>query len=117
MRISDWSSDVCSSDLPPKVDRAKLAMTMFTAMTTPKKATRIIAACRPVKRFCTGWSVMVLSPVGRTGWRSEEHTSELQSLMRISYAVLCLTKKKNTISEKSILKHTIRIYELTQHYS
>src|SRR3546814_4622327 len=29
------------------------------------------------------------------GYRSEEHTSELQSLMRISYAVLCLTKKKN----------------------
>src|SRR3546814_4079612 len=29
--------------------------------------------------------------------RSEEHTSELQSLMRISYAVLCLTKKKNTV--------------------
>src|SRR3546814_1678450 len=28
------------------------------------------------------------------GWRSEEHTSELQSLMRISYAVFCLTKKK-----------------------
>src|SRR3546814_2688895 len=31
------------------------------------------------------------------GWRSEEHTSELQSLMRISYAVFCLKKKKNTI--------------------
>src|SRR3546814_3105181 len=30
-------------------------------------------------------------------WRSEEHTSELQSLMRISYAVFCLTKKKNSI--------------------
>src|SRR3546814_10293495 len=30
------------------------------------------------------------------GWRSEEHTSELQSLMRISYAVLCLKKKKST---------------------
>src|SRR3546814_5811669 len=32
--------------------------------------------------------------------RSEEHTSELQSLMRISYAVFCLKKKKNTKSEK-----------------
>src|SRR3546814_2032596 len=31
----------------------------------------------------------------RAGWRSEEHTSELQSLMRISYAVFCLKKKKN----------------------
>src|SRR3546814_7398720 len=35
-------------------------------------------------------------PVGSTGARSEEHTSELQSLMRISYAVFCLKKKNNT---------------------
>src|SRR3546814_7905976 len=34
-------------------------------------------------------------PVEHFGWRSEEHTSELQSLMRISYAVFCLKKKKN----------------------
>src|SRR3546814_4494449 len=33
-------------------------------------------------------------PPGAPGWRSEEHTSELQSLMRISYAVFCLKKKK-----------------------
>src|SRR3546814_9965571 len=32
-------------------------------------------------------------------WRSEEHTSELQSLMRISYAVFCLKKKKNNINK------------------
>src|SRR3546814_3542510 len=38
--------------------------------------------------------------------RSEEHTSELQSLMRISYAVFCLKKKKNT---QNIRQHTIRI--------
>src|SRR3546814_8765801 len=39
----------------------------------------------------------------RSGWgsRSEEHTSELQSLMRISYAVFCLKKKKNTKNTKS----------------
>src|SRR3546814_5843913 len=34
-------------------------------------------------------------PITATAWRSEEHTSELQSLMRISYAVFCLKKKKN----------------------
>src|SRR3546814_9291226 len=38
------------------------------------------------------------------GWRSEEHTSELQSLMRISYAVFCLKKKKN----KKINDNTIK---------
>src|SRR3546814_6802305 len=43
------------------------------------------------------------------GIRSEEHTSELQSLMRISYAVFCLKKKKITI--RYIHKHTTNIYE------
>src|SRR3546814_8196233 len=39
-------------------------------------------------------------------FRSEEHTSELQSLMRISYAVFCLTKKKNRITTKNDLYTT-----------
>src|SRR3546814_8638771 len=39
---------------------------------------------------------------GRTVYRSEEHTSELQSLMRISYAVFCLKKKKDKHQNKSI---------------
>src|SRR3546814_4797865 len=42
----------------------------------------------------------------RFGRRSEEHTSELQSLMRISYAVFCLKKKTNTQDNKSITQHT-----------
>src|SRR3546814_2280048 len=37
----------------------------------------------------------ILGPIVSSGFRSEEHTSELQSLMRISYAVFCLKKKKN----------------------
>src|SRR3546814_3206178 len=40
-------------------------------------------------------SVLSSADIARTGERSEEHTSELQSLMRISYAVFCLKKKKN----------------------
>src|SRR3546814_8336416 len=45
---------------------------------------------------------------GATKWRSEEHTSELQSLMRISYAVFCLKKKKKQIqiTKKTHRKHT-----------
>src|SRR3546814_8759299 len=39
------------------------------------------------------------------GWRSEEHTSELQSLMRISYAVFCLKKKKQQEQTKYLIKH------------
>src|SRR3546814_3749115 len=44
---------------------------------------------------------------GRLTWRSEEHTSELQSLMRISYAVFCLKKKINTITYQTSISNTI----------
>src|SRR3546814_2669590 len=62
----------------------------------------------------TGGAAMALGPTlggliaAGIGWRSEEHTSELQSLMRISYAVFCL-KKKNTI------KHTLLIIRTLYH--
>src|SRR3546814_4642467 len=46
--------------------------------------------------------VGTLKLVGEGRWRSEEHTSELQSLMRISYAVFCLKKKKNNKHPQSI---------------
>src|SRR3546814_2354572 len=42
----------------------------------------------------------------RHSWRSEEHTSELQSLMRISYAVFCLKKKNTTIKRTHSAPHT-----------
>src|SRR3546814_1305719 len=42
-----------------------------------------------------------IAAVGQQEYRSEEHTSELQSLMRISYAVFCLKKKKMTITNHS----------------
>src|SRR3546814_1469866 len=103
MRISDWSSDGCSSDLrtggePCPHERRREARQRrdgprlagraarpreavmcdpFDPDTTPAPARREPSRrCRPLAR-------------------SEEHTSELQSLMRISYAVFCL-KKKNT---------------------
>src|SRR3546814_5434452 len=51
-----------------------------------------------------------------TAGRSEEHTSELQSLMRISYAVFCLKKKKTRTNTSSRLKHMIVQYaRRTQH--
>src|SRR3546814_6631379 len=49
-----------------------------------------------------------LAKSGATKLRSEEHTSELQSLMRISYAVFCLKKKKNTISHSDTNSTSIR---------
>src|SRR3546814_8401271 len=51
--------------------------------------------------FCSGASVT------RPGTRSEEHTSELQSLMRISYAVFCLKKKKKKLTKELTTRKTI----------
>src|SRR3546814_2295504 len=92
MRISDWSSDVCSSDLDDGGNLTALAGTRAVAKeeSGPVRATVLVR--RERQPF--------LGRLEQTGdvalERSEEHTSELQSLMRISYAVFCL-KKKNKI--------------------
>src|SRR3546814_6487701 len=88
MRISDWSSDVCSSDLNSANGPCRAASTpqLSTASIAPGRARSLstsISRPRPARRKTT------VSPRRR----SEEHTSELQSLMRISYAVFCLTTK------------------------
>src|SRR3546814_5405569 len=51
------------------------------------------AVIRRVRGVGTSWNWRGVCPVKRLNSRSEEHTSELQSLMRISYAVFCLKKK------------------------
>src|SRR3546814_3973326 len=48
----------------------------------------------------------IAPPVGGLSARSEEHTSELQSLMRISYAVFCLKNKKQIVSKKTLANQT-----------
>src|SRR3546814_6805124 len=97
MRISDWSSDVCSSDLPELTDSVE------SSTGAPSEITiRILRSSgRASRRLCAHSSA---SPSIFSLSRSEEHTSELQSLMRISYAVLCLKKKKlnyRTLQNKS----------------
>src|SRR3546814_2090094 len=113
MRISDWSSDVCSSDLAGPHGRpvarpgaADLGAARGLGKTIQKEfwlmdetvAARIkqeiddnqvvlFMKGTPVFPQC-GFSAAVVQ-------RSEEHTSELQSLMRISYAVFCLKKKND----------------------
>src|SRR3546814_2906549 len=129
MRISDWSSDVCSSDLAtvmsvaaeylPAVHAAS-GLDLNQAPPAPDGIGNIInpvcvlyyAACNHANpaRACTAprWrfvlAITVLRPSCRlAASRSEEHTSELQSLMRISYAVFCLKKKQKTNTrDKSI---------------
>src|SRR3546814_6915419 len=116
MRISGWSSDVCSSDLRGDGLALQMAATLGKSLIFQlyhRGAGFFEAAHRAhhIQRIAeTGVAVhdnRQLYPVGyarqglldfRVGGkahigRSEEHTSELQSIMRISYAVFCLKKK------------------------
>src|SRR3546814_9875242 len=111
MRISDWSSDVCSSDLD-----LLFADCNATAPETALEIERIVTGsgasfvdaaiigpppkgALPSPRFyVSGAHAARFAALSERGLdirvvRSEAHTSELQSLMRISYAVFCLKKK------------------------
>src|SRR3546814_4269055 len=104
MRISDWSSDVCSSDLLEHAAGRLTAIEINSTYYSSQKPESFAkwAAATPegfvftakASRYST--NRRVLAEAGPSvEKRSEEHTSELQSLMRISYAVFCLKKKKN----------------------
>src|SRR3546814_1485289 len=126
MRISDWSSDVCSSDLrltsssatkgnsPSKRRSAPCTVATGPITRQPQSSSnswrsiairnssstiRIVFCMtnyQPAREaFPSGMTISASKPP-----RSEEHTSELQSLMRNSYAVLCLKKKTNTHDKK-----------------
>src|SRR3546814_9935650 len=104
MRISDWSSDVCSSDLYmfdnmpsawPHVEAGKLRALAVTTADRSKTAPDLPTMQESgYPTFDVSSWFGVIAPKG-TPDRSEEHTSELQSLMRISYAVFCLKKNTN----------------------
>src|SRR3546814_10825330 len=113
IRISDWSSDVCSSDLPLRL--------RFLARQGPRADCRSLAS-RGIGADGTAASLRYETSIARTellrdiragqcvagrsqarsdrARRSEEHTSELQSLMRNSYAVFCLKKKKQIMNKQ-----------------
>src|SRR3546814_3069760 len=102
LRISDWSSDVCSSDLavisgfgPIPVHGLIRVMLLRGRM---RQAGHLSQGVREViQEAVSHWVLQALRGIV---WRSEEHTSELQSLMRISYAVFCLKKKNTTKNQK-----------------
>src|SRR3546814_8756792 len=106
MRISDWSSDVCSSDLATIRSIAGVYGAAYANDEGFMKIQQDIEAFaadegrRPrmlvVKLGQDGHDrgAKVIATAFADLGRSEEHTSELQSLMRISYAVFCLKKKK-----------------------
>src|SRR3546814_10414226 len=106
MRISDWSSDVCSSDLLgwAKVWRCSRAKSTGATWRPDCRTLRIsgcshLGSCDLERRDTHSCSSARsgFAQFGKCGSlidiRSEEHTSELQSLMRTSYALFCLKKK------------------------
>src|SRR3546814_8846318 len=134
MRISDWSSDVCSSDLQspwailralpcvparrstslqwhhrPRRTGSENVSSSQSLSTPPPKGQRedfrsggrsLIIPCASRKLFNAFGDMAFLDHQRR----SEEHTSELQSLMRNSYAVFCLKKKKKMHLQNHITK-------------
>src|SRR3546814_7613610 len=132
MRISDWSSDVCSSDLdrtkplhPGEDETAvffgaeiagidKRGRARIWAGETDRAAAlraQLIGRCHEARIRRQPGSHAIGAEQQQIGLgigaalravraRSEEHTSELQSLMRSSYAVFCLKKKKNTPKDR-----------------
>src|SRR3546814_9199670 len=102
MRISDWSSDVCSSDLVRSWAAEWIAgLLVHEKVTITPEVKEVVwsalgnlATAPAEERTITGQTTSLT--------RSEEHTSELQSLMRISYAVFCLKKKHNKIEHQTV---------------
>src|SRR3546814_2040266 len=130
MRISDGSSDVCSSDLygrrgeaadqrlaqdrrHPRIDTVQRDVIELPIVGRPLRGKRrkvglleaYVAQASTVREFTRMRDVLRIEidadecavRIERCQQRSEEHTSELQSLMRISYAVFCLKKKKHQL--------------------
>src|SRR3546814_6408035 len=153
MRISDWSSDVCASDLGQIVEhdeielvelgehggQAEVAARGLELLDHVGGGAEQDAPPRVDEGMANGGNCVrlagpalaeqqqvaaVLDPVVTGGegqevrFRSEEHTSELQSLMRISYAVFCLKKKKeNYINPRPICTNTIYTDKYKDYYS
>src|SRR3546814_4006721 len=92
MRISDWSSYVCSSDLA--VAFVVFAFRSANLSNGGRDGYQVTIEFADASGLTAGTDVRPRHPGVRRGPRSEEHTSELQSLMRISYAGFCLKKKK-----------------------
>src|SRR3546814_5956395 len=124
MRISDWSSDVCSSDLSKLnskgqsspsmpcimhllccdiIEKQRRGSTRFHLHRSGLPVTRLLCLNQPSRPMAVRPAVSYPA----SGARSEEHTSELQSLMRISYAVFCL-KKQNQKINIQLIQYTIQ---------
>src|SRR3546814_5926250 len=107
MRMSDWSSDVCSSDLcAERIWPGKDALQSLEAVERqrhlhphdgrPGDTSGSRTQDDHDRRDLSQSAPHGVQPWGKKGGRSEEHTSELQSIMRIQYPVFCWKKKHMT---------------------
>src|SRR3546814_4877285 len=120
MRMSDWSSDVCSSDLSWTTSKVQSASVTWASVShwawpSAQALESPLATWRWVWARASRLALQLVSPSATStprrrsnhpramttatidgSLRSEEHTTELQSLMRISYAVFCLKNKQQT---------------------
>src|SRR3546814_3410830 len=113
MRISDWSSDVCSSDLAHSVIISRISLRVLRTMKTPRRGMTVTSPSCSSRASASRIGVRLMPSCSEScrsssfNWassRSEEHTSELQSLMRISYSVFCLKQKTyQTLTDKVYL--------------
>src|SRR3546814_9707541 len=112
MRISDWSSDVCSSDLFIILLLEKMfghflpvRFLMFAAVGCIGLLVHLFVLGLTLNmggesfRYAQALAIFVAMTFNFIVNRSDEHTSELQSLMRISYAVFCLQKKTTSLNQ------------------
>src|SRR3546814_6719669 len=116
MRISDWSSDVCSSDLMTSCDGCGYCVDICPSDimhidTTYRRAYNIEPNMCWECYSCVKACPRTRSTAAATR-RSEEHTSELQSLMRTSYAVFCLKKKTTIRLNKPTTTNTTHPYNM-----
>src|SRR3546814_7698548 len=116
MRISDWSSDVCSSDLhislPSALPRSPAGPALVSASVPSTKSVRPLFSIT-VKSGSAPAKCSKRARTSSSRSRSEEHTSELQSLMRISYAVFCLKKKTQHNNQNKQHQHYRQSHHIT----
>src|SRR3546814_7708311 len=119
MRISDWSSDVCSSDLKNAVQHvahrcppAFLQRLLRSQRRPDAGQGGRFASHLPQVKMGKADAVPALAPIERQPFRSEEHTPELQLQMRLSFAVFCLKKKQIPTR----LNYNVTIKSLCPHY-
>src|SRR3546814_1183782 len=115
MRISDWSSDVCSSDLGLLIDYRGILKALDTALTEYQdlaERTQGGFDLNDIDELYADVSTEYkrLPNLHADIWRSEEHTSALQALMRNSYADFCWNKKNTLQNHLNHLNRTNMLY-------